>query len=183
MTPEDKRFLLKAARDNIRSWLDKGKGIRIFPTDAPKNCMATRGVFVTIKSRGDLRGCVGYPTGIKPIILAVLDNSYNAAFKDPRFEPLTAAELNQITIEISVLTEPVRMRSVEEIQAGRDGIIIERGMNRGLLLPQVAVEQGWDRSTFLGHACMKAGLPPGAWKDGETKIFRFQAVIFGEDET
>jgi MEMO1 family protein len=181
LTKEEK-FLLNAARDNIQSWIKKGRGIRFFPTDVPEKCLEKRGVFVTLKKRGNLRGCIGYLTGLKPLVQAVLDNSYNAAFKDPRFEPLTADELSDISIEISVLTEPVLVKSVEEIMTGRDGLIMERGMYRGLLLPQVAVEQGWDRKTFLDQTCLKAGLPADSWKDSETKIYRFQAIVFGEDQ-
>ncbi len=181
LTHEERAFLLKAARDNISSWLEKGRGIQIFPTDAPKNTLARRGVFVTLKKSGALRGCIGYVIGIKPLVLAVLDNSYNAAFKDPRFGPLAAEELKGITIEISVLTVPREVRSVDEIQVGRDGLIVERGSNRGLLLPQVATEQGWDRNTFLDQTCNKAGLRPGAWKDADTKLLRFRAEVFGED--
>ena len=180
-TAKERNFLLKAARDNIRSWLTKGRGIRFFPTNVPAKLLEKRGVFVTLKKQGDLRGCIGYLTGLKPLVQAVLDNSYNAAFKDPRFNPITADELAKITIEISVLTEPVPVKSVDEIKTGRDGLIVERGTYRGLLLPQVAAEQGWDRETFLDHTCIKAGLPAGSWKDGVTKLYRFQAIVFGED--
>ncbi len=181
LSEKDRKFLLKAARDNIASWLKKRRGIRFFPTDVPPALLEKRGVFVTLKKRGELRGCIGYISGLKPLLQAVLDNSYNAAFKDPRFGPVTADEFPAITIEISVLTEPVPVKSVEEIQVGRDGLIMERGPYRGLLLPQVAVEQGWDRKTFLDQTCLKAGLPAGAWKDGETRILRFRAIIFGEE--
>jgi AmmeMemoRadiSam system protein A/AmmeMemoRadiSam system protein B len=179
-TPKEKSFLLKAARDNIQSWLKKKRGIRFYPTDVPPKLLEKRGVFVTLKKRGDLRGCIGYLTGLKPLVQAVLENSYNAAFKDPRFSPITADELDGITIEISVLTEPVPVKSVDEIRTGRDGLVVERGAYRGLLLPQVATEQGWDRNTFLDHTCLKAGLPAGSWKDGVTKIYRFQSIVFGD---
>jgi MEMO1 family protein len=182
LTREERRFLLNAARDNISSWLKKGSGIQISPADAPKSTLAKRGVFVTLKKRGSLRGCIGYLTGLKPLAMAVLDNSYNAAFRDPRFEPVAADEMKNITIEISVLTEPEAVRSADEITVGRDGLIIERGSNRGLLLPQVATEQGWDRNTFLDQTCVKAGLRPGAWKEADTKIMKFRAEVFGEDE-
>jgi MEMO1 family protein len=181
LTREDRAYLLQKARDNISSWLNKGRGITIATGDAPKNTQASRGVFVTLKKSGFLRGCIGYVTGMKPLVLAVLDNSYNAAFKDPRFEPLAAGELKEIVIEISVLTVPQEVRSVDEIQVGRDGLIVERGSNRGLLLPQVATEQGWDRNTFLDQTCYKAGLRPGAWKDADTRMLRFRAEVFGED--
>ncbi len=182
LSDRNRQFLLKAARDNIASWLKKRRGIRIFPTDAPPALLEKRGVFVTLKKHGRLRGCIGYLTGVKPLILAVLDSSYNAAFKDPRFGPVTEDELKAITIEISVLTEPVPVKSVGEIKVGRDGLIMERGPYRGLLLPQVPVEQGWDRTTFLEETCRKAGLPSNAWMDEETKILRFQAIVFGEDK-
>jgi MEMO1 family protein len=182
LTREERRFLLATARGNISSWLKKGSGIHVPRADVPKGAMEQRGIFVTLKKRGSLRGCIGYLTGVKPLAMAVLDNSYNAAFRDPRFEPLAADELKDITIEISVLTDPETVSSVDEITVGRDGIIIERGYNRGLLLPQVATEQGWDRNTFLEQACMKAGLRPGAWKEADTKIMKFRAEVFGEDE-
>ena len=158
LSDKDRKFLLKAARDNIASWLKKRRGIRFFPTDVPPALLEKRGVFVTLKKRGELRGCIGYLTGMKPLVHAVLDNSYNAAFKDPRFGPVTAGELPAITIEISVLTEPVR-GEVRGGDTGRQGRPhMERGPYRGLLLPQVAVEQGWDRNTFLDQTCLKAGL-------------------------
>lgn len=180
LTEQDRLFLLRAARDNIRSWLDKKRGIRFFPTDVPESCLEKRGVFVTLKKQGALRGCIGYIIGTMPLIQGVLDASYNAAFRDPRFGPLAREELKEVAIEISVLTAPVPVRSAEEIQTGRDGLIVERGRYRGLLLPQVAVEQGWGRERFLDETCRKAGLPAGAWKDGTTAVSRFQAIVFGE---
>jgi AmmeMemoRadiSam system protein B/AmmeMemoRadiSam system protein A len=180
LTAKDQRFLLKAARDNIASWLHKRRGIRFFPPSIPPDCLVKRGAFVTLKIGSELRGCVGNISGDKPLIQVVLDCSYNAAFRDPRFLPLNAGELDKITIEISVLTIPDRVRSADEITVGRDGIIIERGLHRGLLLPKVAVEQGWDRVTFLNHACLKAGLPQYAWREKGTTIYRFQATVFSE---
>ncbi len=181
MTPDDKKFLLKTARENIASWLMNGKGI-ILPKKIPNNCMRNRGAFVTLQIRGDLRGCIGYVVAEKPLIQTILENSYNAAFRDPRFMPLRAEELKDVAIEISVLTEPVPVGSINEIRTGRDGLIIEKGMHRGLLLPQVAVEQGWDRDAFLSNTCLKANLPPASWKDSATKIYKFQAIVFGEED-
>lgn len=178
----EREFLLKAARDNIASWVNKRRGVRFFPTDVPAPLLEKRGVFITLKKKGELRGCIGYPLGIKSIIESVLECSYHAAFRDPRFEPITADELPAITIEISVLTEPALVKNVAEIQVGRDGLIIEQGYSRGLLLPQVPIEQGWDRKTFLEQTCIKAGLPPGAWRESSTKIYRFQAFVFGEEK-
>lgn len=179
---DNRKFLLTVARRNIASWLASGKGIRVAPGNVPAGCQLKRGAFVTMKKGGALRGCIGYIAAAKPLIDTILDNSYNAAFRDPRFDPLGKDELGKITIEISVLTEPVQVSSIKDIQTGRDGLIVERGSSRGLLLPQVALEQGWDVMTFVKQTCVKAGLPPGAWNDGVTKIFRFQAIVFGEED-
>ena len=182
LSGDERKFLLKTARNNISSWLVSGGGVRVDPAEVPAGARLKRGAFVTLKKGGALRGCIGYIAATKPLIDTVLDNSYNAAFRDPRFDPLVKEELAKIAIEISVLTEPVPVFSIKDILTGRDGLIVERGTSRGLLLPQVAVEQGWDAATFLRQTCLKAGLPPGAWSDGVTKIYRFQAIIFGEED-
>jgi hypothetical protein len=181
ITLDDKKFLVKAARDNIISWLDTGKGINFLTAAVPDNCLVKRGAFVTLKSRGYLRGCIGYVSAEMPLIQTVLHCSYNAAFRDPRFMPVRSDELMDISIEISVLSDALPVRMPDEIKTGRDGLIVERGRQRGLLLPQVAVEQGWDRYTFLSQTCVKAGLPPGAWKESATRIYRFEAIVFSEE--
>lgn len=140
------------------------------------------GAFVTLHERGNLRGCIGYIAGVKPIPDTIHDMALSSAFKDPRFRPLSKNEYEEIDIEISVLTPIEEVRDVSEIIVGRDGIIISRGMNQGLLLPQVATEQGWDLNTFLEHTCYKAGLPADAWKMPGTKIEKFSAQVFGEKE-
>ncbi len=182
LTRDVRKFLLRTARRNIASWLESGRGARVAPGTILAECRLNRGAFVTLKKGGSLRGCVGYIAATKPLIDTVLDNSYNAAFRDPRFDPLMKDEIGSITIEISVLTEPVPVLSVRDIRTGRDGLIVERGTNRGLLLPQVATEQGWDVMTFVRQTCTKAGLPSGAWNDGVTKIYRFQAIVFSEED-
>jgi AmmeMemoRadiSam system protein B/AmmeMemoRadiSam system protein A len=181
ITLDDKKFLVKAARDNIISWLDTGRGINFLTAAVPDNCLAKKGAFVTLKSRGYLRGCIGYVNAEMPLIQTILHCSYNAAFKDPRFMPVRSDELKDISIEISVLSDTLPVRLPDEIQTGRDGLIVERGRQRGLLLPQVAVEQGWDRYAFLSQTCVKAGLPPGAWKESTTRIYRFEAIVFSEE--
>lgn len=181
LSGSDKEFLLRIARENIISWLKNGKGITA-PENIPPNCSLKRGSFVTLKSGGDLRGCIGYIGYDRELIRTVIDNSYNAAFGDPRFSPLRIDELKDLKIEISVLTEPSVVKSVDEIMTGRDGLIIQNGMFRGLLLPQVAVEQGWNRDMFLRMTCVKAGLPEDSWKESSTRIFRFQATVFGEEK-
>jgi AmmeMemoRadiSam system protein A len=136
------------------------------------------GVFVTLKINGMLRGCIGYVEGIKPLQEAVTDMAISAAFKDPRFSPITKSELNDLQVEISVMSPLEEIRTPDEIVIGTHGLVIEKGVNRGLLLPQVATEYNWDRMTFLGHTCLKAGLPKDAWKDKETKILVFAANVF-----
>jgi AmmeMemoRadiSam system protein A len=140
------------------------------------------GAFVTIHSCGDLRGCIGYIVGIKPIPQTICDMAKASAFSDPRFEKLCREEFDRIDIEISLLSPLERVHDVSEIKVGRDGLIITRGPHTGLLLPQVPVEQGWGRDQFLEYTCYKAGLPGNAWKLPGTKIEKFSAQVFGEKE-
>ena len=181
LTDKDKGFLLSLARRNIQSSL-KNRPLHLDRSRVPPCCTLKRGVFVTLKKHNDLRGCIGYVDGIKPIYQAVIDNSFNAAFRDPRFQPLRRDELRAVTIEISVLTEPREIASINEIEIGRDGLIIGEGQSRGLLLPQVPVEWGWNREEFLIHTCRKARLPDYAWRDKSVRIYRFQAIVFSEEK-
>jgi len=137
-----------------------------------------RGAFVTLKKKGELRGCIGYIKGVKPLYETVQEMAIQAAFHDPRFAPLEKDEWEFIDIEISVLTPMKRIQSVDEIEVGTHGLYIERGFYSGLLLPQVATENNWDRETFLGYTCWKAGLPEDAWELKDTKIYIFSADVF-----
>lgn len=137
------------------------------------------GVFVTLHRHGQLRGCIGHLGADRSIESAIVGAAVAAACEDPRFPPVGPGELPTIALEISVLTPLDRVNGVDEIEVGRDGLVIEQGMQRGLLLPQVATEWGWDRETFLAHACLKAGLDADAWRHDAT-IWRFQAEVFGE---
>jgi AmmeMemoRadiSam system protein A len=119
---------------------------------------------------------------VKPLYQTVAEMAVAAAVEDPRFPPLTLDELPLITIEISVLSPLEEVEDVEEIEVGKHGLYIIRGFYRGLLLPQVATEYNWDRETFLQHTCLKAGLPTDCWQDQETKIYKFSAEVFGEEE-
>jgi len=148
------RFLLALARETIQCRLD-GEPLPSREPDDPK-LLEPRGAFVTLKIDGRLRGCIGHVIGVAPLWRAVRDNAIAAAFEDPRFEPMRADELLHTHIEISALT-PLRRVEFDDVMVGRDGVLLERGMARGLLLPQVAVEFGWDRETFLDHTCRKAG--------------------------
>lgn len=136
------------------------------------------GAFVTIKNRGSLRGCIGYIRGYLPLHETVKDMALQAAFHDPRFEPVRKEEWPDINIEISVLTPMRKIEDINEIEVGIHGIYIEKGMYSGLLLPQVATEQKWDRMAFLEYTCFKAGLPKDAWKSKDIDIFIFSAEVF-----
>jgi AmmeMemoRadiSam system protein A len=138
-----------------------------------------RGAFVTIHRHGELRGCLGRIEVDRPLSDTVADLAAVVADSDPRFEPVSPAELPRIELEVSVLTPERDVTDVGEIEVGRHGLIIERGSRRGLLLPQVAVEHAWDRDTFLAHTCLKAGLPPDAWRHG-ARILLFEAQVFSE---
>jgi AmmeMemoRadiSam system protein A len=137
-----------------------------------------RGAFVSLHRGGQLRGCIGNIRGNKPLYITVAEMAEEAAFNDPRFAPLSREELKDLEIEISALTPFRVIENVEEIDVGKHGIFIEKGFFSGLLLPQVATEYGWDRTTFLEHTCHKAGLHKDAWKERDTKIHIFSADIF-----
>lgn len=137
-----------------------------------------RGAFVTLTLGGQLRGCIGQIRGRQPLPQTIADMANAAAFEDPRFKPLTEAESSSIEIEISVLTPLQRVHDPNEIEVGRDGLMIKLDFHSGLLLPQVAVEQAWDRKTFLEQTCLKAGLPKNSWKEKFAEIYRFSAQVF-----
>lgn len=173
------QILLSLARETIQSRFN-GTPLPSPEPEDPK-LLEPRGAFVTLKIDGRLRGCIGHVIGVAPLWQAVRDNAIAAAFEDPRFDPLQADEMEHTHIEISALT-PLQRVDFNEVVVGRDGILVERGMARGLLLPQVAAEFGWDRETFLDHTCRKAGLDPGCWRHPDTVISIFSAQVFGEDD-
>ncbi len=148
-----------------------------------------RGVFVTLDTYPDhkLRGCIGYPEPILPLGKAVEDSALSAALRDPRFQRVREDELDNIVVEVSVLTKPelIKVNNPKEypkqVKIGRDGLIVQGGWSRGLLLPQVPVEWKWDAEEFLSQTCVKAGLTPDTWLAKETKIYSFQAQIFAEE--
>jgi AmmeMemoRadiSam system protein A len=136
---------------------------------------------VTLRKDHELRGCIGYIESRFPLADVVGEVAVKAAFEDPRFPPLTVSELEEITIEVSVLSPLQPVHDLEEIQVGVHGLLIELAGRRGLLLPQVASEYRWDRETFLENTARKAGLPRNAWKDPQAKIYLFSAEIAGEE--
>ncbi len=181
LSASEEKYLIALARHAIAETagvdVDKPE-----PLDTP-GLMDTKGAFVTIKIGGRLRGCIGMIESLQPLTETIGDMARAAATSDPRFPAISEDEYPRVEIEISVLSRPHATASWEEIIVGRDGIIVEKGLSRGLLLPQVAVEAGWDAKTFLEFTCEKAGLPPGAWRDEDTEILTFSAHVFGETET
>jgi AmmeMemoRadiSam system protein A len=139
------------------------------------------GLFVTLTISGGLRGCIGYVEGVKPLREAVEDMALQAAFHDPRFYPLKKEEYDRLKVEISILYPVEKVDDFEQIEVGRDGLIMERGMRKGLLLPQVASDHGWDRERFMNETCRKAGLESFCWENGAT-VYKFEAEVFNEDD-
>lgn len=181
LNPQQRTQLLTIARRSIETVLEGGRpAVDAAAVDA--DLQRPSGAFVSLHmgKGGDLRGCIGSIQPVAPLVQAVANNAVNAAFRDPRFHPLRKDELVVLHIEISVMSPIVPVASVEEIEVGRDGLIIARGSRAGLLLPQVATEYGWDRETFLRHTCTKAGLPPDSWRSPDVRIERFWAEVFGE---
>ncbi len=175
LSPDEKNELLRLARRAVRTAIEDNRIVQ-YETQDPK-LLGARGAFVTLKKRGDLRGCIGYIEPLFPLYDTVIRTAVYAATQDRRFPPVTREELDDLEYEISVLTTPEKVDGPGRVEVGRHGLVISRGENRGLLLPQVAVECGWDRDTFLSQACVKAGLPPDAWKKG-AEISTFEAIVF-----
>jgi AmmeMemoRadiSam system protein A len=147
--------------------------------DAPRDLdLAASGAFVSVYHRGELRGCLGTLEVVESLAAIIVRLAADVSHRDHRFAPLVVHELIGVSLEISVLTPPELVGDLESIEVGRDGLIVEQGSRRGLLLPQVAVEHEWDRSMFLAQTCVKAGLRPDAWRHGAT-VWRFRAEVFG----
>ena len=177
LSDSEKQKLLEIARKTIEC-VANGKRPPEFKIDFPV-LYEKRGAFVTLHRKGTLRGCIGYVYAYKPLYLSVIEMAEAAAMRDPRFTPIAPKEVQDLDIEISVLSPLTEIDNIEEITIGVHGILIERGHASGLLLPQVATEHGWDRETFLNHTCVKAGLHPGSWKEHDAMIKIFSAEIFG----
>lgn len=177
LSEDDKDRLLALARETIRGRLSGGRR-DASPAPGPP-FQEPRGVFVTLHRDGELRGCIGYPLPVKPLWEAVREMALAAAFEDPRFPAVRGEELPGLDIEISVLTVPQAVSGPEDVRVGVDGIIVSKGLNRGLLLPQVPIEQGWDLEQYISYGCRKAGLAADEWKKG-VGIETFQAIVFGD---
>lgn len=148
------------------------------PMEIPDKLRQPMGAFVCLKTRGELKGCIGYVKAVLPLVDTVKQMAVQAAFHDPRFMPLNRKEWQETELEISVLTPMKKIQDIEEIEVGIHGLYIEKDGYSGLLLPQVAVENKWDRIEFLEYTCFKAGLPKNAWKSKDARIFIFSADVF-----
>lgn len=180
LSNNEKSILIYIARNTVQSELD---GISFELKEPEENALKRKsGVFVTLHKNGNLRGCIGYISGVKPIYMAVHDMAKEAAFHDPRFVPVNRGEMKDIEFEISVMTPLERIENTDEVETGKHGIFMRRGLNSGLLLPQVAVEYGYDRDSFLMQTCLKAGMEPMCFQDNATEIYIFSADIFSEGE-
>jgi len=188
---EDGRILIEFARNNIEYFLEHNRRIPV-PEDIKEKFQGKYGAFVTLNkfnvSGNPLRGCIGYIEPTYPLYDVIHRVSISSAIEDPRFPSVSLEEMDEIVIELSILTAPILIKVentneyFNKIVVGRDGLIAERGMRRGLLLPQVPVDhdRNWDVETFLSHTCVKAWLSKDAWKEKETKIYSFQAILFEE---
>jgi AmmeMemoRadiSam system protein A len=178
LTREMQQELLVIARGALEA---RVRGTQA-PDIGPQQGSPRHGAFVTIFCSGDLRGCLGRVTSDWPLADLISHLAQEVADSDPRFTPVAAHELKDITIEVSVLTLEREIHSIDEIELGRHGLIIEHGSRKGLLLPQVPEEHDWDRETFVAQGCLKAGLPADAWRHG-ARLLVFEAQVFGEGES
>lgn len=189
MDTSDQKLLLSLARESISSSLGlvSTEVYDLLMKSSSPLYKEKRGLFVTLKKReGDnsfsLRGCIGNLFALSSLIESVASLAREAAFHDPRFPPVCLDELSALVIEISVLSKPKRIASPDAIRIGIDGVILSKGSNRAVFLPQVAPEQGWNTETMLENLCMKAGLSPSAWKESRCELEVFQAEVFSEEE-
>ncbi len=178
LSEKEKKFLLKLARKTLETYF-KGMELEVeVPEDCP-NLYEKRGVFVTLTKHGNLRGCIGTLEPLYPLVEGVKRMAISAATEDPRFPPLSPEELSEVEIEISVLS-PMKKGNPEEVVVGKHGVYAVKGFHRGVLLPQVPLEYGWDKETFLEHVCLKAGLPRNCYKDPSVTFYLFTAEVFSE---
>ena len=186
LSDKDGEILVKTARQVVTEYLKNRTKIKLEQT-FESNFSYNSGVFVTLNNPMGLRGCVGFALPDKKLYNALVDAAISAATEDPRFPPVTAKELEEITFEVTVLTPPEVIHVLDtveypsRIKVGKDGLIVKHGSNSGLLLPQVPVEYSWTEEEFLGYACEKAGLPRDCWKDKETEVQKFEGIVFKEE--
>lgn len=184
LNEKDGQYLINLAREAIEIYLDKQIKIDV-PSECPKHLKENLGVFVTLNKNQNLRGCIGYPEPVMPLMQATINAAISAAVSDYRFPKLRSDELEDIQIELTVLTKPELIDTPKEeyldnIIIGEDGLIVEMGFSRGLLLPQVATENNMNAEEFLSHTCLKAGLSPNSWIEDDIKLYKFHGQIFHE---
>lgn len=194
ITSREGKYLVKLARSAVKHFFKANEILSPEIQSIPKKLREKMGVFVSIyritegKIEGtkELRGCIGFPYPTKPLYTAVIEAAIESAFNDPRFPPLKPEEMGKVIFEVTILTPPEEVKVtnpieyLRKIKIGRDGLIIEKGIYRGLLLPQVPVEYNWSVEEYLMHLCLKAGLPPNSWLNKDIKIYRFEGLIFTE---
>ncbi|OGC08997.1 hypothetical protein A2V82_02500 [candidate division KSB1 bacterium RBG_16_48_16] len=178
LSREEQIDLLRIARVTIRQAV-QGKKPFAYEREN-KLYRQKRGAFVSLHIQSELRGCIGYVAPIKPLLETIIEMAEAAALRDPRFNPVSRKEVEKLEIEISVLSPLTLISDTDDIIVGRHGLMIEKGHNSGLLLPQVATTYNWNRETFLDHTCLKAGLAKFAWREKDTRIHIFTAQIFSE---
>lgn len=189
LTKAEEISLLAVARDSLEVFVRREERLNLNELELSDTLWEPHGAFVTLRRDLELRGCIGFARNEKPLAEAVRDSAVSSASTDPRFRPIGESELHEVWIEVSALTPgdrpetPFRrVRDLDEIVIGRDGLFLERPSNRGgLLLPQVATDNGWNQEQFLTALCRKAGVEDGAWDDPENRLFRFSAQVFCED--
>ncbi|MCX7797655.1 MAG: AmmeMemoRadiSam system protein A [Melioribacter sp.] len=181
LTIEEKKFLLKVARKAIQS-IFTSEEIPKADYEKYPNLKNKAGAFVTLTEYGQLRGCIGFIVSDKPLYETVIDAAISSAQNDPRFPPVRKSELENIEIEISVLSEPFPLNSYDDIIVGKHGLILEEKGRRGLLLPQVPIEHNMNKEQFLDAICQKAGFPAGYWRTKQLKLSGFTAIVFNEKE-
>ena len=180
LSEQEKSYLLKLARKTILAKCQNSPFKMSVPES--KNLNEKRGAFVTLNKLNQLRGCIGYLESGNPLYQTIAEMAEAAAFNDPRFPQVKADELDDIKIEISVLSILEKIQQIEKIKIGVHGLLIKKQVYQGLLLPQVATRYGWDRNTFLDQTCLKAGIPEGCWKNSDAEIYIFSAQIFSESD-
>ncbi len=186
---DEGRFVVETARRAVEEYVLHRNRLAV-PEGTPPKLREKAGVFVTLNTYPDglLRGCIGHPYPDSPLIEALIDSAISACSRDPRFPPVRKSELDAITVEVTVLTPPETIRVkkpseyLNQVQVGRHGLMVKKGWYQGLLLPQVATEEGWDAEEFLSQTCRKAGLPLTAWMDEDTQVMRFEGLIHAEEK-
>lgn len=186
LSDEDGKLLVKTARAVVTEFLENNTKLKL-DQSFESNYSFNSGVFVTLNDPSGLRGCIGFPLPDKKLFKALEDAAISAATQDPRFSPVKANELGQITFEVTVLTPPEKITVKDpleypsKIKVGRDGLIVKHSFYSGLLLPQVPVEYHWTEEEFLGYTCEKAGIPRDYWKKRDTEILKFEGIVFKEE--